>query len=595
MKTKSANRSRWVLESSALYDGEESTIVWANLIPQSMGTKHQRTYLMKCMKGFFVASSVSIVTGAQYDQSTLQVRYRYLVTLVRWMIARDIWRLSSLTEEDFVQFMQARRGRFDTPRPAESSIENWLMVGEQMWLHRRRYVGAIRFDPTMLRGEIYARCRPIRARPFKAIPEDFALPLIRDGLEWIEQYGAYVMKAAAQFREATRGKVGLTRREKHAISQEFFARLENDEMFTCIKTMLAPNMKRCYDVLTRAVMHTQGATIVVLLFVLGLRNRELIRLDYDCIIAETEGNGIAYYVEGIAAKKGGQTKRWAIFDPIVDIIKSITENSAVLREYSGSKALFLHGGRPLSSPLLKTRRIGPQSVAERMRDFAAAPYRIDRPKISRLHPHAARKTFSRFAVKRDKHALEPVAWQYGHAYAEFTDGVYVGSDIELVEMMQEEDRAELASSLESLLLSERIAGKAGVALETAREELAQRQQFRGKAGLRTLVNRLIAEKVQIAPCDWGFCVYSMPLSACEGTETGPNIARRSPEICAGCANFVVSEKNLSWWDARVSRDERYLREANIPEQGAAIVSRRLSVSLRVLASIQSPLHVESEK
>ncbi|EKU79512.1 hypothetical protein HMPREF9710_05217 [Massilia timonae CCUG 45783] len=595
MKVKSASRSKWVFESSALYDGEDSTIAWSKLIPQSMGTKHQRAYLMRSMKGFFAASSSSIITGTQYDQSTLQVRYRHIVTLVRWMVARDIWRLSALTENEFVEFMQERRGKFTTSRPAEASIDNWLTVAEQMWLHRRKYVGAIRFDPIMLKSEIYARCRPINARPFKAIPEDAALPLIRDALEWIEKYGPYVEKVTTQYWESKISQVGLTSTEKYARSKVFFAELESDDMFVTIKRMLAPNTTKGYDILTKAVMHTQGATIVVLLFVLGLRNRELVRLDYDCVIAENEPSGIAYYVEGIAAKKGGQRRRWAIFDPIVHIIQNAAASSAILRKYSGGKALFLNGRRPLASPYLKVTRIEPQSVANRMRDFATAPYRRGSPRISRLHPHAARKTFSRFAVKRDKHALEPMAWQYGHAYAEFTDGVYVGSDIELVEMMQEEERAELARSLEALLISEKIAGKAGAALQTAREELLQHPQFKGKAGLQMLIKRLIAEKVRIAPCDWGFCVYSMQISACEGTEAGPNIAKRSPEICAGCANFVVSEKNLQWWNDRALRDERYLREPNIPEQSVTVVSRRLAVSQRVLASIQVSQRLEVEK
>ncbi|MEM8511681.1 integrase [Massilia sp. MP_M2] len=595
MKIKSANRSKWVFESTALYDNQDSTIVWANLIPLSMGTKHQRNYLMKSMKGFFVASSISMVTGAQYDQSTLQVRYRYIVTLVRWMVAKNLWRLSALTTSDFVDFMQGRRGKFHTHRPAESSIENWLTVAELMWLHRQQYVGSIRFYPTILRGEIYARCRPTTPRPFKAIPEEAALPLIQDALVWIERYGPYVTSLTAQFWEAKYAQVGLSRKEKYTRSKEFFDSLESDKNFISIKNMLAPDMVKGYDILTKAVMHTQGATIVVLLFVLGLRNRELVRLDSNCISVEHELSGDAYYIHGIAAKKGGQARKWAIFEPIVQIVRNIIEQSALLRKYSGSKALFLHGSRPLSSPRLKGKRIEPLSVAKRMRLFAIAPYRSERPIISRLHPHAARKTFSRFAVKRDKNALEPMAWQYGHAYAQFTDGVYVGSDIELVEMMHEDDRAELARSLESLLRSERIGGKAGVALEKARDEFCQHLRFKGKAALRTLVKRLIAEKVQIAPCDWGFCVYSMPLSACEGSETGPNIAKRSPEICAGCTNFVVSEKNAFWWNSRIVRDERYLNESNLPEQSVALVSRRLSISRRVLASIQTSQHVKEEK
>lgn len=595
MKTKNINRSKWVFQATELYAEEESTISWAGLIPPSFGSKHQRAYLMKSMKGFFKAASSSLHTDIQYDQSTLQVRYRYIVTIVRWMIERNIWRLSALTEDEFINFMQDRKGKFDNSAPSESSIERWLAIAERMWIHRQQYVGSIQFNPASLRAEVYARCRPIRPRPFKAIPEEAALPLIQDALLWNENYAPYVMEIVNNSWGSTKKQVGWTRTKKQQAAKRFYEELDADEKFCEIRKMLTSDSPRAYDVLKKAVAHTQGATIIILLFVLGLRNRELVRLDCDCIKSEEELSETNYYIEGIAAKKGGKRRRWAVFGPIVKVIDDFVRYFSPMRQVTGCNALLIND-RTLFSALRSTpKRIVPLTVAKRMREFAKAPYRASRPKIQRLHPHAARKTFARFAVKRNKQALEPMAWQYGHAYAEFTDGVYVGSDIELVEMMREEDQKELARSLEALLLADRIAGKAAHALEKSREEVAKNLQFKGKTGLRTLVARLIDQKICIAPCDWGFCVYSMSISACAGGETGPNLANRSPEICAGCANFVVTEKNLGWWDMRAKRDELYLKSPELPMQSIALVKRRLQISHSVIGAIQFAKKSEKEK
>lgn len=71
---------------------------------------------------------------------------------------------------------------------------------------------------------------------------------------------------------------------------------------------------------------------------------------------------------------------------------------------------------------------------------------------------------------------------------------------------------------------------------------------------------MIADGIKLAPCHWGYCVYVEQLSACHGDESGPNEIERSPDVCARCSNFAVTEAHRPWWEARFRADEVFLQK-----------------------------------
>lgn len=181
-------------------------------------------------------------------------------------------------------------------------------------------------------------------------------------------------------------------------------------------------------------------------------------------------------------------------------------------------------------------------------------------------------------MSRDKNALEALSYHYGHVHKAITDGSYGGSDIELRALLSEESRKDLGRALTDLIGSDQIAGKGGAAIRALRQEV----KFRGKKGLKFLVEKLISEGVQLAPCNWGYCVYCRALSACRGDDSGPNEANRSPDVCAGCANFAATEHHRLWWEVRFERDERFLQRTGLGEQTITIVTRRLNNTVQIL-------------
>lgn len=572
----------WTLQSSQLYEGKPFVIRWAKLLPDGLGSKHQRAYLTKSVKQFMLCTIDDSIHG-RYDASTYSFRFTMLSTLVKWMAINKIWRISSLTPDDLLEFLQSRKGRLPGQPPAETTLRHWLWLFDQMWRNRGEYISGLNFDPTPFKSEVIVRCKPLAFKRFKAIPEQAALALIHDALSWLENEAEFIYRTISRYWKIAH-EVGLSRRQRGKRVRPLFDELRDDQEFIKIWNKLGSNL-RAHEALSRAVSHTVAAVMILLLFTIGMRNRELCRLDVNCVRTKIfEDGSIVQYLNGIAAKKGGASRDWAISEPLSEGVRFIERMFSSVRQSANATPLFING-----APLRLKRgilRFVPSNLPIRIRQFASAPYRKLQPKVQRLHPHACRKTFAVFVTKRDKSALEPLAWQFGHAYSEFTDGVYVGSDIELAEMLAEADQEELVRALESLLSSDRLGGKAGAALIERRAELIGASKFRGKKAIKSLVEKLIAQGVVIAPCDWGYCVYSKSLSACDGTDNGPNPLLRAPDVCAGCSNFAVTTEYRRWWDERAKRDEAFLKNPSLPEQTVSLVVKRLTVTMKVLQSLQ---------
>lgn len=192
-----------------------------------------------------------------------------------------------------------------------------------------------------------------------------------------------------------------------------------------------------------------------------------------------------------------------------------------------------------------------------------------------------RRLYVPFAVL--KYALEALAQHYGHLYTALLDRVYVGSDIELQKLIDKESQAEIAAGLSDLLTANRVAGKAGDAMQSL--QATYRSKFRGKKALVSMVKKLIADGVTLAPCDWGYCVYSPDQSACRGDERGPNPIRREPNTCSTCANFAATERHRTWWEDRATREEAFLENTSLPTQSRSISEERLAKTKAVLRSL----------
>ncbi|MGJ7575399.1 hypothetical protein ACSFBX_33110 [Variovorax sp. RB2P76] len=575
-----------MIDAFSLYPDRNLTLEWNSFLPHKIGSKYQREMLLKSCKQFYEAVYLGSRSD-KYSPKTLLQRFGKLKNIVRWMIRCDIWRFSDIRSHHLLEFFKKIEPA-DRERISEKTLKGWLNEWEAIWAYRSAYICPLKIDAHTLESEIRALVLTRPNRPWKGLADEVVYALIGDGLEWIRNVGPIVNRICGEIWIQFKKSVGLTKKQRSVASKRFYDALEEDSEFKAIKARLAFKGPT-YKVLSIALSVTEGAVITLLLLLLGQRASELLALDSDCQEWEKMPDGdLLGYVRGIAAKSRGKSRRWVAGDPVPEIVRFMLSLTSNVRA-SGpttTRALFLsrHPGAPCFLPGRKSARLSAHVLQKRIEAFACDGLRVGKVQAKKLHPHMARKSFAKLAVKRDRTMLEPVSAHLGHVYREFTDGVYVGIDHELATMLAEEDRRELAQGLEHLLTTDRVMGGAAAALEPFRERA---KKFRGRKSLSRLIDELIKKGVTLAPCDWGYCVYSRVYSACQGDETGPNEVNRSAEVCSGCLNFGVTEQHLPWWTERARRESAFLSQDGLPEQTRLFAENRLAKTNVLLKKIIS--------
>lgn len=585
----SKSRHVWTLAKSELYFGEAQSIRWTKFLPDDYGTKAQRELLLKSAKALLQAMVDSASpTYGHLSPNTARNWFEELRRLVRWMVERNKLRFENLTLDDMLDYAWSVRLR-TAKVPSRATIHGRYAMFHRMWALRGRYNKPLSCDPALADPFLDTARRARDARPWQPLDEGAALALLQDAIQWLQVHGASLTQISHALWLQRSRMVGASSYAKGRASKGFFRSLDESGKLAVYRSALADQLASPDKVFARVMTITEGACLVVGLMLLGCRAAELLRLDVECLIEDTAPDGTQLkFVKGIAAKRGDMPRRWVAADPLPSVVSLMADLHRHARKATSQNALFVRrsNGAAIVFPGSKANRLQGVSITNRVRAFVNAPFRADRPKIKKFHAHMARKTFARFVVLRDKRVLESLAYHFGHVHRFVTDHSYVGSDIGLASLLAAEERRELVETLENILSAPRLAGKAG---ERVTEMLqgSQAGAFRGKRALRTQAERLIKQGVNLAPCDWGYCVYSQPLSACKGSASGPTEALRSPDVCSSCANFAVTERHLHWWNERLEREQAFLRRTDISMQAREIATRRLQSSIRIVSDLVS--------
>lgn len=575
----------WTFRAGALYDGHnELTINWLQFLPDHGGTKSSRAGLVRSAKRFLLLRMEEPASKWRRGISAASVLswYRTLRVFVHWMVQKNVWRFRDLTAEDLIQFLAERKARHSDRLPARGTQLTYIHLFEELWFLRREYPLSLKVDIREFEDEIWLKCRSRDNVPWRAIDERAALSLIADSMEWIRNYGAFFIGASRKIHRTQRGWVGKSCSHRAKLSRKLFAEICAHPTFheVAAKTGCALDGWG----LARAFTITVGAAINVLLLLIGQRVSELVRLDVGCVSKQVNDEGPQItYVTGIGAKSGGVVRKWVASDPVPEVIEFIEALYRDARRLSGVDALFVTRTQGSSIPLpgRNVRRMSTVSPVSAMKAFARAPFRSSGSAIENLHPHAARKTFAAFVVKRDKSALQALSLHFGHTYRGFTDGAYAGN-LDLQKLLSAADQAEVARALQEVLTADRLAGRGSEHVKSYRERGGR---YKGRMMLQQTIEALIDRGIRIAPCNWGYCLYSAPTSACRGDVSGPDELRRSPDVCASCANFVVTKSHMAWWDERAKKDYEFLSQPGVHAQAKLIVSVRLKRSQSILMQL----------
>ena len=579
MKIKRKGRQVWVLEPDLLHEDEEWTLSWVGSVPDGLGTKHQRNRLISTAKLLFEnAFGASNPRGKNFAPATLKLKFRVLKTLMKWMARRNVWMFSELDLDDLTDFIVAREG-VQRDSISEKTVSQTLGILHGLWEARDVCSGTFSFDPLLVKEAVLKTGIEMRQlSPWSAMREDAAVRVITEAFHWIREVGPLVIETLEARWEEQNAMIGKAGHLRRAASLAFYRKLAEDPRFIDAVDRLKFQSKSTYKMLSHLISVCEGAAAFLLLCLVGLRASELLSLNEGCLVAQ-EGNSPPF-IAGRAAK-ANRDRVWVAGHPVPEIINFLSNLTKYVRggHRLKTKGLLLvrSAGAPTFVPGRSVRRWGPYTLFRRLREFFTIRA-TDGPQIN-FHPHMGRKTFAKLAVIRNRKNLEAVSAQLGHVYAWFTDGKYVGVDHELAELLDQADREALASGLEKVLTSANVFGGASGALEEMRKGASR---FRGKGALKSKIDELIRQGVKLAPCDWGYCVYSKAHSACDGNDVGPNEAKRSPDVCSTCKNFAITEHDISWWDNRVSREQAFLERNDLSDQTRSVVQLRLNNSLSLL-------------
>lgn len=178
-----------------------------------------------------------------------------------------------------------------------------------------------------------------------------------------------------------------------------------------------------------------------------------------------------------------------------------------------------------------------------------------------ISSHQLRKTFARLIGITDKTCLLALKEHFKHASLAMTD-YYVGSNFELLGMINEEKQLEITEGLESIFSSDKLAGKLG-------EKISKSNlKFRGNVEARKeYINELLNNSdLIVVPHEYGFCIYQPEQAKCKGENKNIGL-----NTCKNCNNFAVSEKHKVFWVNRVEQYENFKEQIiNIPKQQTTI-------------------------
>ena len=166
--------------------------------------------------------------------------------------------------------------------------------------------------------------------------------------------------------------------------------------------------------------------------------------------------------------------------------------------------------------------------------------------------HQLRRTFARLIGITDKTCLVALKEHFKHASLAMTD-YYVGTNLELISMINEEKQQELTEGLESILSSERLAGKLG-------EKISKiNLKFRGNVEKRKeYINEILTNSdLIVVPHEYGFCIYQPEQAKCKGENKNIGL-----NTCTNCNNFAVSAKHKTFWINRVEQYKKFKETIN---------------------------------
>jgi integrase len=529
--------------------------------------------------------------GRRASATSLIQKCIALRVLIQWMAENGIVSFNDLdphNAEAFLEYVQAKQRERKGRDLSAVRLGSYTRLLKDLFLQAEKVGSGPRSDPFPGENAGQRAGRQDASRgALPATPDEVAKPLILGAIRLIGTPADDViaLRDAAQAAHDASPKKRSNDRSTDAL------RTVKGWTFSVLEGESAPWHAPITSLneVGRLERRIADAAYVVISYLCGPRDSEMAGLRAGCVERgiHTTSDGLENiaYIKGDIRKTDEPGHRWVAPPEAVRAVEVMERLCAPMRERSGRAELFLttntHG---LMGPGAEVQPIANYTMTRRLnelREFLELPYYNGEP--WHLTTHQGRKTFARFVARKDKTNLYALQKQLGHVTRAMTDQGYVGSDPELLEDILRENWSETEDLLTHLFMQDSLAGEVGKRIE-------RNNPFQGRTKdpdeVREFARSILYDtEMNIAPCDWGLCLYRKDTSKCGGDDNGPNRVYAAPSVCAGCKNFVMSEKHRPYWENRKTEAENILADPRTDDFTAMFCRERVRESQHMLAQI----------
>jgi len=595
---------RWVFAPTNLLEEEARLkIIWDFRLPSGRRfTDSGYASLLEASKQLVATvRSRSLVTDLPHRARTAIDHFYALRPLLFWMDREGYSRFEELDIEAILQYrhvLSQRKSWRGHCVPATTLARHYEVLS---YLYRLRdeLGDGLLVNPFAGRSPRQAAGAVSTVHQGRHTPDAIAIPLIQRSIEFLEMGAIDVLRAREVYGASMAEALKHTRSNGNANPAVLDA-------LAAIAVRTPQGIQRIFRIqdVCDLIEMLYAACYVVIAYLVGPRVNEILHLRAGCVEArqppEANGTTSVEVITGTLFKHDsgyyGRPHEWVAPQAAIHALAVLEALSAPNRARTGRGELWLRArsnSRPLGAGEWQQTPTSPYSA--RITTDSTMTHTLQRygrwlnlPAVEgkrwRLSAREGRKTFARFAALRDRTCLHALAQHLGHRERAMTDSGYAGTDYALEREIRAEVLEQSVTAWEHMLSTPELGGRAG------REILARRPQFRGlrmKSQLKSYARALVEGGLTLGICDYGYCVYRQPYSACRGNHTGPNPVYREPSTCARCLNFAVSTPHRPYWTEQLRRCEALLSEPALPTQTLKIVRDRLEEARTVLRSIDT--------
>ena len=388
-------------------------------------------------------------------------------------------------------------------------------------------------------------------RKTEIIPEDVLGPLVRASLQYVDQFSGYLLDCADELERIRTSTtpdqfpyLATRHLRRHAVTS-----------YPLGGTSLEMGVRSLRQLSTE-LCHLQTACFVVIAFATGMRLSELLSLQEGCcqVVAEPGKPDLIWLHGRVFKMQGmpdGREAKW-LGGPLCGRgVRVLERLGKATRQRGGVSHLWMpvpsvHGRHPTRDPLSQP------SILRRLSDYVAMLGLKDSDgEAFHLHPHMFRRTFARYVVRYDTTNLLALKEHFKHISLNMTDH-YVGDDLELWMMLEEETERISFESFDKALRADQLAGPGGVRLrkkvDQAISEGRLEKGFRGEAGehlRRKMIIELVEAGQRVYPCAASnYCWFHDGTALCTGGDR-PVLQRCNP---GACPNSVITLEHKPHWE-----------------------------------------------